>query len=191
MHDVVTRPGHPDVSAGAVRQAVLQIADCRSLPALRDALFSHADGMIGGVAMGIYVFDRAEELRHVASRFAPQGFLDQYDREYRRIDPMLDCIVSQRRTVDGFSFHGPAGWPRCGNHDILRDWGFHHNIGGPLVINGRTAGRALCGDRTHRGPVRGGPCPTARSDVPRRLARPDRDAGAGTLARRIARCRGR
>lgn len=140
MHDVVARPGSPDISASAVRQAVLHIADCRSLSALRDALFGHVDAMLGDVAMGIYVFDRAEELRHVASRLAPQGFLEQYDREYRRIDPMLECIVSQQRTVDGFTFHGPAGWPHCGNHDILHDWGFHHNIGGPLVINGRTAG---------------------------------------------------
>jgi DNA-binding CsgD family transcriptional regulator/transcriptional regulator with GAF, ATPase, and Fis domain len=128
------------LSADAIRQAVLRIADSRSLATLRDALFDKVDALIGGVAMGFYLFDRAEELRHVASRLAPQGFLEQYDREYRRIDPMLDCIVSQKRTVDGFHFHGPSDWKHCGNYDILRDWGFHHNMGGPLVINGRTAG---------------------------------------------------
>jgi DNA-binding CsgD family transcriptional regulator len=136
----VARHGHPQMSADAVRQAVLRIADCRSLTALRDALFGHADALIGSVAMGLYMFDRAEQLRYVSSRLAPQGFLTQYDREYRAIDTMLECIVSQRRTVDGFRFHGPAGWPHCGNYEVLHDWGFHHNMGGPLVINNRTAG---------------------------------------------------
>jgi DNA-binding CsgD family transcriptional regulator len=140
MRSVVARPGHREISADAVRQAVLSIADCRSLTALRDALFSHADAMIGAVAMGLYMFDRAEELRYVSSRLAPQGFLDEYEREYRKTDTMLDCIVSQRRTVDGFHFHGPARWRHSGNYEILRGWGFHHNMGGAFVVNGRAAG---------------------------------------------------
>jgi DNA-binding CsgD family transcriptional regulator len=96
--------------------------------------------MIGGVAMGLYLFDRRDELRYISSRLAPQGFLDQYEREYRRADPMLDCIVSQQRTVDGFRFHGAAQWRHSVNHDLLHEWGFHHNMGGALVVNARTAG---------------------------------------------------
>jgi DNA-binding CsgD family transcriptional regulator len=96
--------------------------------------------MIGGVAMGLYMFDRTEQLRYVSSRLAPQGFLDEYEREYRRSDAMLDCIVSQQRTVDGFHFHGPARWRHSGNYEILRGWGFYHNMGGALVVDGRVAG---------------------------------------------------
>ena len=140
MGSVLARHGHPKASTAAVRQGVLGIADCRSLTTLRDTLFRHVDAMVGGVAMGIYLFDPSEELRYVSSRLAPRGFLEQYDRQYRKIDTMLDCIVSQKRTVDGFHFHGPMGWRRCGNYEVLHDWGFHHNMGGPLVVNGRTAG---------------------------------------------------
>jgi DNA-binding CsgD family transcriptional regulator len=140
MRSVVARPANREISADAVRRSALCIADCRSLTALRDALFSHADRMIGVVAMGLYMFDRADELRYVSSRLAPQGFLDEYEREYRKTDTMLDCIVSQRRTVDGFHFHGPARWRHSGNYEILRGWGFHHNMGGALVVNGRAAG---------------------------------------------------
>jgi hypothetical protein len=126
MRSVVARPGHREISADAVRQAVLSIADCRSLTALRDALFSHADAMIGAVAMGLYMFDRAEELRYVSSRLAPQGFLDEYEREYRKADTMLDCIVSQRRTVDGFHFHGDGGTAAttksCADGDSITIW---------------------------------------------------------------------
>ena len=140
MRSVVTRPDSREISADAIRQAALCIADCRSLTALRDALFRHADCMIGGVAMGLYLFDRADELRYISSRLAPQGFLDEYEREYRKADPMLDCIVSQRRTVDGFHFHGPARWRHSDNYELLREWGFHHNMGGAFVVNGRPAG---------------------------------------------------
>ena len=140
MRSVLACHGDPDISTEAVRQCVLGIADSRSLTSLRDTLFRHVDAMIGGVAMGIYLFDRAEELRYVSSRLAPQGFLDQYEREYRRIDTMLECIVSQQRTVDGFHFHGAGAWHHCGNYEVLHDWGFHHNMGGPLVVHGRTAG---------------------------------------------------
>ena len=53
---------------------------------------------------------------------------------------MLDCIVSQGRTIDGFHFHGPARWRHSGNYEILRGWGFYHNMGGALVVDGRVAG---------------------------------------------------
>jgi DNA-binding CsgD family transcriptional regulator len=139
MRNAGARPKQ-EVSADAVRRAVCSVADCRSLPTLRDTLYAQLNNIVGVVGMGLYIFDRTDELRYVSSRRAPQGFLDDYDREYRKIDTMLDCIVSKRCAVDGFRFHGPAGWRRCGNYDLLHDWGFYHNIGGALVVNGRTAG---------------------------------------------------
>jgi DNA-binding CsgD family transcriptional regulator len=140
MRGVAARSANLTMSADELSQAALHIADARSLTTLRDALFGYADAMIGGVAMGLYLFDRTEELRHISSRLAPQGFLDEYEREYRRSDPMLDCIVSQRRTVDGFHFHGSGRWRHSCNYEILRGWGFHHNMGGALVVDGRVAG---------------------------------------------------
>ncbi len=129
-----------EISADGLTRAALRIADCRSLTALRDALFSQADELIGSIAMGLYMFDHANELQFISSRLAPQGFLDEYEREYRRSDTMLDCIVSQHRTIDGFHFHGPARWRHSGNYEILRGWGFHHNMGGAFVVDGRVAG---------------------------------------------------
>jgi DNA-binding CsgD family transcriptional regulator len=102
--------------------------------------------------MGLYMFDRAEELRYISSRLAPQGFLDEYEREYRRSDTMLDCIVSQRRTIDGFHFHGPARWRHSGNYEILRGWGFYHNMGGAFVVDGRVAGTLFVATADHAEP---------------------------------------
>jgi len=142
----ITMPSLPvpvtnrEISADGLTSAALRIADSRSLTALRDALFGHADSLIGSVAMGLYLFDRTEQLRYISSRFAPQGFLDAYEREYWKSDTMLDCIVSQARTIDGFHFHGPAQWRHSGNYNMLHGWGFHHNMGGAFVVDGRVAG---------------------------------------------------
>src|ERR1700722_11318190 len=140
MRGVLAREPDPDLSADDLAQAALRIADCRSLPALRDALFAEADALIGVVAMGLYMRDDAGGLRLTASRLAPQGFLQQYAREYARADVMLNCILSERRSIDGFHFYGPAGWRRSGNYELLRGWGFHHNMGGAFVVGGQTAG---------------------------------------------------
>jgi DNA-binding CsgD family transcriptional regulator/transcriptional regulator with GAF, ATPase, and Fis domain len=140
MRNVMTSRDYREISADAVRQAILGVADCRSLIDLRNTLFCHIDSLIGVAAMGLYLFDSDDELRYVASCRAPQGFLDDYQREYRKVDTMLECILARRHTVDGFRFHGPAKWRHCGNYDLLRGWGFHHNMAGALVVNGRTAG---------------------------------------------------
>ena len=140
MRSVAARTTGPELSADDLSLAVLRVADCRSLPALRNALFSQTASVIGAVAMGLYMYDRGERLQLISSRLAPQGFLDQYARDYAKIDIMLDCIVGERRTIDGFHFYGPAGWRRSCNYEILRGWGFYHNMGGAFVVNGQTAG---------------------------------------------------
>lgn len=140
MRGVLARGPNPELSAEDLAQAALRIADCRSLPALRNALFNEADALIGVVAMGFYMRDGDGGLRLVASRRAPQGFLQQYAQEYAKADVMLDCIVGERRTIDGFHFYGPTGWRRSGNYELLRGWGFYHNMGGAFVVDGETAG---------------------------------------------------
>jgi len=152
MRGVPARTPTSGLSADDLRRAALRVADCRSLAALRDALFSQADSVIGVVAMGLYMFDRADQLELVSSRLAPQGFLDQYAREYAKTDTMLDCIVGERRTIDGFHFHGPVGWRRSGNYEILRGWGFHHNMGGAFVVNGQTAGALFVATAQNKDP---------------------------------------
>jgi DNA-binding CsgD family transcriptional regulator len=152
MRGVAARSPATEPSADDLRRAALRVADCRSLKALRDALFGQADSIIGVVAMGLYMFDRADQLQLFSSRLAPQGFLDQYAREYAKADTMLDCIVGERRTVDGFHFHGATGWPRSGNYEILRGWGFYHNMGGAFVVDGQTAGALFVATAQNRGP---------------------------------------
>jgi len=73
MRNDVTSRDYRDISADAVRQAILGVADCRSLIDLRNTLFCHIDSLIGVAAMGLYLFDSDDELRYVASCRAPQA----------------------------------------------------------------------------------------------------------------------
>jgi DNA-binding CsgD family transcriptional regulator len=156
MHSVFAGRPNLEMSADDLAQAALRIADCRSIPALRDALFSEADALIGVVAMGFYMREGGGGFRLVASRLAPQGFLQQYAKEYAKADTMLDCIVGERRTIDGFHFYGPAGWRRSGNYEILHSWGFHHNMGGALVVRGEIAGVLFAATARDRDPFQEG-----------------------------------
>jgi DNA-binding CsgD family transcriptional regulator len=144
--------GTREISASELGHAALQIADCRSLATLKDAFFNQATTLLGSVAAGLYLFDGGDRMRLVGSRLAPQGFLDEYEREFAKDDAMLDHIVAERRTVDGFHFYGSRRWRRSGNYDILRAWGLFHNIGGVLVVDGEVLGVMFVASAQDQGP---------------------------------------
>jgi DNA-binding CsgD family transcriptional regulator len=145
-------PAMREISSHELGRAALRIADCRSLASLKDAIFGEANALVGVVATGLYMFDRDGRMQLVGSRLAPQGFLDEYEREFAKDDAMLDYILAERRSVDGFHFYGPAGWHRSGNHDILRAWGFFHNIGGALMVDGEVVGALFVASVHDQGP---------------------------------------
>ena len=152
MPSVGVHPAIREISAHEVGRAALRIADCRSLATLKEAIFDQANALIGVVATGLYMFDRDRRMQLVASRLAPKGFLDEYEREFAKTDAMLDYILAEQRSVDGFQFYGPARWRRSGNYDILRAWGFFHNIGGALVVDGEVAGALFIATVQDQGP---------------------------------------
>jgi DNA-binding CsgD family transcriptional regulator len=152
MPSVGVHPAIREISACELGRAALRIADCRSLATLEEAIFDQANALIGVVATGLYMFDPEGRMQLVASRLAPQGFLDEYEREFAKTDAMLDYILAQQRSVDGYQFYGPAGWRRSGNYDILRAWGFFHNVGGALVIDGEVAGALFMATVQDQGP---------------------------------------
>jgi DNA-binding CsgD family transcriptional regulator len=145
-------PALREISAHELGRAALRIADCRSLASLKDAVFDQANALVGVVATGLYTFGRGGRMQLVGSRRAPQGFLDEYEREFAKDDAMLDYILAERRTVDGFHFYGPARWRRSGNRDILRAWGFFHNIGGALIVDGEVVGAMFVASVQDQGP---------------------------------------
>jgi DNA-binding CsgD family transcriptional regulator len=144
MRSVTGRLANPEMTNAELGAIALRVADCRSLAALPQAIFSRADALFGVAAMGLYLFDRTERLQLIASRLASPGFLDQCEREFPT-NSMLDCIVTERRTIDGFHFYGAARWRRSSTYDLLHGWGYHHNMGGALAVGGRVVGAVFVG----------------------------------------------
>jgi DNA-binding CsgD family transcriptional regulator len=144
MRSVTGRLANPEMTNAELGAIALRVADCRSLAALPQAIFSRADALFGVAAMGLYLFDRTERLQLIASRLASPGFLDQCEREFPT-NSMLDCIVTERRTIDGFHFYGAARWRRSSTYDLLHGWGYYHNMGGALVVGGRVVGAVFVG----------------------------------------------
>jgi hypothetical protein len=144
MRSVTGRLANPEMTNAELGAIALRVADCRSLAALPQAIFSRADALFGVAAMGLYLFDRIERLQLIASRLASPGFLDQCEREFPT-NSMLDCIVTERRTIDGFHFYGAARWRRSSTYDLLHGWGYYHNMGGALVVGGRVVGAVFVG----------------------------------------------
>jgi DNA-binding CsgD family transcriptional regulator len=151
MRNVTGRSADPEMTNAELSTIALRVADCRSLAALPQAIFSRADAIFGVAAMGLYLFDRAERLQLIASRLASRGFLDQCEREFPT-DSMLDCIVTERRTIDGFHFYGGARWRRSSTYDLLHGWGYYHNMGGALVAGGRVVGAVFVGTAENNDP---------------------------------------
>jgi hypothetical protein len=45
---------------------------------------------------------------------------------------VLDCIMTRGRAVDGETVIGPQQWRHSPSFEMLHQWGFTYNMGGPL-----------------------------------------------------------
>jgi len=116
MRSVAVPSAHRGMSAEELGHAALRIAGCRSLTALRDALFSQADSIIGVVAMGLYLFDGANRLQLISNRLAPLGFLDEYEREFCK-----SAFISTDRPAGAAA----AITISCADGDFITTWAGH------------------------------------------------------------------
>lgn len=110
---------------------LMSIAESRSVRGLGVACCSAISSLTGSPTVGLYLLDGAEpEL--VYSRHVAEGLLDNYKAGFWKRDPVLDCILTGGRVVDGASLHGSMHWRHSASFEMLREWGFSYNMGGPL-----------------------------------------------------------
>lgn len=110
---------------------LMSIAESRSVRGLGIACCSAIGDLTGSPTVGLYLLEGAEpEL--VYSRYVAEGMLDDYKAGFWKRDPVLDCILTSGRVVDGASLHGSGHWRRSPSFEMLREWGFNYNMGGPL-----------------------------------------------------------
>ena len=118
---------------------MMSVAESRSVQALGVACQHAIEQLTGSPTVGLYLLETAEpEL--VYSRHVTQGLLDNYEAGFWKCDPLLDCILTVGRTADGASLLGPHGWPHSASFQMLQQWGFSYNMGGPLRCENKIIG---------------------------------------------------
>lgn len=111
--------------------SILSVAESRSLDALGVNCHRAVALMTGSPTIGLYLLDGALP-QLLYGRHVPDGFLAEYEAEFRHNDPLLHSILAKRRTVDGVTLIGSAHWLCSQSYDLLRRWGFAYNMCGPL-----------------------------------------------------------
>jgi DNA-binding CsgD family transcriptional regulator len=118
---------------------LMSIAESRSVRALGIACCSAITELTGSPTVGLYLLDGLEpEL--VYSRHVADGLLDNYRAGFWKRDPVLDCIMTQGRAVDGETVIGPQQWRHSPSFEMLHEWGFAYNMGGPLWCGQKIVG---------------------------------------------------
>jgi DNA-binding CsgD family transcriptional regulator len=118
---------------------LMSIAESRSVGSLGVACCAAIGDLTGSPTVGLYLLEGSEpELAY--SRHVADGFLDNYKAGFWKTDPVLDTIMTRGRAADGASVIGAHRWPRSESSQMLRHWGFSHNMGGPLWCDNRIVG---------------------------------------------------
>lgn len=118
---------------------LMSIAESRSVRALGVACCSAIGDLTGSPTVGLYLLEGAEpEL--VYSRHVADGLLDNYKAGFWKCDPVLDCILSSGHAADGASLLGPQYWRHSPSFEMLHEWGFSYNMGGPLWCGKKIVG---------------------------------------------------
>jgi DNA-binding CsgD family transcriptional regulator len=120
-----------DLPERRLADRLMSIAESRSVRSLGITCCSAIGELTGSPTVGLYLLDGAEpELAY--SRHVAEGLLDNYKAGFWKRDPVLDFILTEGRAVDGASLLGLAHWRHSPSFEMLREWGFSYNMGGPL-----------------------------------------------------------
>lgn len=116
---------------GRLADRLMSIAESRSVRALGVACCSAITELTGSPTVGLYLLDGLEPAL-VYSRYVADGLLDNYKAGFWKHDPVLDCIMTRGCAVDGEAVIGPQHWRHSPTFEMLHEWGFAYNMGGPL-----------------------------------------------------------
>jgi len=130
---------------------LMSIAESRSVGGLGEACCAAIGDLTGSPTVGLYLLEGSEpELAY--SRHVDDGFLDNYKAGFWKTDPVLDTIMTGGRAADGASVIGARHWPRSESRQMLRNWGFSYNMGGPLWCDSRIVGVLFTATRDAHSP---------------------------------------
>ena len=132
-------PGVRHVPERTLAESAMLVAESRTLGALGASCRRAIGRFTGSSGVGLYWLNGdAPELLY--SNGVEEGFHDDYETGLGRSDPFIDSILRHGQVVDGLSLIGAYHWPRSITYDLLRTWGFCHDMCGPLRFDGRIVG---------------------------------------------------
>lgn len=110
---------------------LMSVAESRSVRALGIACCTAIGELTGSPTVGLYLLEGTEP-GLVYSRHVADGLLANYKAGFWKRDPVLDCILTTGRAIDGASLLGAQHWWRSPSFEMLRERGFSYNMAGPL-----------------------------------------------------------
>lgn len=146
-------PHVQQVPERTLADCALRVAESRSLDALGTACRQAIDRLTGSSTFGLYWLT-GEVPKLFISADVPDGFLADYRTGLARCDPFVDSILDDGQVVDGLSLIGAYHWPRSIVYDLLRTWGYGHDMCGPLRVEDRIVGVFYTGLPHWRAPYR-------------------------------------
>lgn len=101
---------------------------------------------------GIYLLDPANLQPVDMAATVPEVFLQRYEAEGRRDDPVLAEAVVSRRPVDSSRLSDGRSWQDSAVLAVLEQAGFYHSLEAPVVVGGQVQGSLAMVRRRHAAP---------------------------------------
>jgi DNA-binding CsgD family transcriptional regulator len=125
---------------------IMAVAESQSLEELGATCHRATSNLVDAPVLGLYLI-RQHAPNLFYSHNAPRGFLDEYQNELARCDPMIEIILDKRQPIGGSLLRSSKHWNARAMEDLLQRWGFRGNMCGPVIIDSRLAGLIYTADR--------------------------------------------
>ncbi|HVY48069.1 MAG TPA: LuxR C-terminal-related transcriptional regulator, partial [Minicystis sp.] len=122
-----------------------RVAVARSERELAGVLMDRLQAMFDAVAAGFYTLDgagRAVDV-HIRTELPErdlQAVLDEYERSWRAIDPVLRAAIEQHAPAHNLSVMSRERWTSTEPYRVMRNWGVEHYLLAPVYVGGKLAG---------------------------------------------------
>lgn len=124
---------------GMLADSIMSIAESRSIEMIGEACRRAIGRLSGSRTIGLYLLS-PDKPNLIFSSEAPDGFLEDYERDFGMADPIVESILDGAGVVDGVTLHGAQSWRDSLSYELLRFWGFRSNMCGPLHCDDAVVG---------------------------------------------------
>lgn len=93
-------------------------------------------GAVRAAGYGFYILDPASMRPVEVAATVPDGFLDLYEEEGRRDDPVLEEAVERGAPIDSSRLSPSRSWDSSAVAGVLAIAGYYHSLEAPIIVDG-------------------------------------------------------